>query len=152
MLDGLAADDRRERPSAEVEFWAPLLGYQKTPPPDGHDTWNDWYRSVGVPDDELELDGDGCDRIHDPQGAGPAIWFPIVPERKSELKNRLHLDIHIGGGRAVPLADRMRVVDAKVAELEGLGARILRRPVDAEQTNHYYFLMADPEGNEFCIV
>lgn len=139
-------------PARMVAFWAPLLGYEPQPPPDGFATWNDWYRSVGVPDDELDLAGDGCDRIHDPSGAGPAIWFQPVPEPKSDLKNRLHLDVHVGGGRAVALAERRRIVDAKVAELERLGARILRPPVDAQTTDHYYVLMADPEGNEFCIV
>lgn len=138
-------------PARMVEFWAPLLGYEKLPAPDGHDTWNDWYLSVGVPDDELDLTGDGSDRIHDPSGGGPSIWFQIVPEAKTPLKNRLHLDIHIGGGRDVPLAERIKTVDAMVNEIEARGGSVLQRPENAEETNHYYFLMVDPEGNEFCL-
>ena len=46
--------------------------------------------------------GAGADRIFDPQGPGPRIWFQAVPETKA-VKNRLHLDIHASGGRTVPI-------------------------------------------------
>jgi hypothetical protein len=39
--------------------------------------------------------------------AGPRIWFQVVRERKA-VKNRLHLDISVGGGRAVPIETRRR--------------------------------------------
>ena len=104
-------------PTRLVEFWAPVLGYEVQPPPDGFATQNDYYRSIGVPDDELDLDGDGTDRIFDPRGEGPKIWFQAVPERKSG-KNRFHLDIYpTGRDRSLPLEERRRIVDAKVAEL-----------------------------------
>jgi hypothetical protein len=41
------------------------------------------------------------DCIVDPGRRGPRIWFQVVPERKA-AKNRLHLDIGVSGGRAVP--------------------------------------------------
>ena len=50
-------------PSSQVTFWALALGYEPKPPPTGHATWNDWYRSVGVPDEELDLTGDSQDRL-----------------------------------------------------------------------------------------
>jgi len=135
-------------PARLVEFWALALGYQIEPPPQGHPSWNSYWRSVGVPDDELDPGRDNADSLIDPTGRGPRIWFQVVPERKSG-KNRLHLDLKIGGGRTVPLAKRRTAVDDKVAELVAAGATVLRPPVEGDQ---YAIVLNDPEGNEFCIV
>ncbi len=134
-------------PTVLVPFWAEVLGYEVQPAPDGFDTWNDWYLSVGVPEDELDLEGDGADRLCDPTGRGPKIWFQPVPERKS-LKNRLHLDIYVSGGRSTPIEERRARVDARVSELVAIGATIGR--VD-DSDDHYATLLHDPEGNEFCV-
>jgi hypothetical protein len=72
--------------------------------------------------------------------------FLAVPEPKS-VKNRLHLDIHASGGRAVPMETRRQRVDAEARRLEGLGARIIRVLLE-EGLDHYAVAMADPEGNE----
>ena len=136
-------------PAVLVPFWAAALDYEAQPPPDGFATWNDWYRSVGVPDDELDPDGDGTDRIRDPAGRKPGIWFQVVPEAKS-VKNRLHLDVQVGGGRAVPLELRRQRVLAKVDQLLELGARIADS--HADDSSHCAVVMRDPEGNEFCVV
>ena len=71
-----------------VEFWSLALDYVPSPPPEGFATWHEWYLSVGVPEEELDLTGDGTDRLTDPNGVGPPIWFQPVPEVKS-VKNRL---------------------------------------------------------------
>ena len=137
-------------PTGQVRFWAPVLGYEVQPPPEGHATWNDWYLSVGVPAEELDLTGDGTDRIHDPTGAGPRIWFQAVPERKS-IKNRLHLDIYpTNRDRSLPWAERTAIVDQRVAELVEAGASIRNRTRDQE-SGFYAVGMFDPEGNEFCV-
>jgi hypothetical protein len=128
-----------------VRFWAAALGYVPPAPPDGHDSWADWYRSVGVPEDEI---GDGIDRLVDPTGAGPALWFQPVPEPKT-VKNRLHLDLHVAG-RGTPIAKRRRIVNAEVERLVGLGATVLRVH-DGETEGHYAVTLGDPEGNEFCV-
>jgi hypothetical protein len=134
-------------PARMVRFWGPALGYDVTPPPDGHATWNDWYLSVGVPADVLDLDGDGSDRLHDPAGEGPRIWFQAVPEPKTG-KNRLHLDLFpTGRDRSLPVERRREIVEARVAELVAAGAGVLRR---SDEHGHAV-LMADPEGNEFCV-
>ncbi|MEV6970517.1 VOC family protein [Hamadaea sp. NPDC051192] len=135
-------------PDRLVPFWAAALDYRPQDPPQGHATWRDYYVSVGVPEEELG-DGDCADRLVDPAGAGPAIWFQVVPEKKT-LKNRLHVDLMVGGGRTVPVAERRVRVDAKVAELVGLGATVLNTH-DGEASDHYGVTMADPEGNEFCV-
>jgi hypothetical protein len=129
-----------------ADFWASALGYQVAPPPGGFDTWDDWYRSVGVPEEELGL---GDDRIVDPAGEGPAIWFQVVPEAKS-LKNRWHIDVSASGGREVPLEVRRERVEAEAERLIALGATRLR-VVSEEGMDHYAVAMLDPEGNEFDI-
>jgi hypothetical protein len=134
-------------PDLLVPFWAAALGYVPADPPDGYATWRDYYLSIDVPESELDCD-DCVDRLVDPSGSGPPIWFQIVPEQKS-IKNRLHLDLKVGGGRAVPLARRKALVDAKVAALVEAGASVVRTTAEA---NHYAVLLADPEGNEFCVV
>ncbi|MGY0234438.1 VOC family protein [Longispora urticae] len=135
-------------PGRLVDFWAAALGYRVQDPPEGHATWRDFYLSVGVPAAELG-EGECADRIVDPAGAGPAVWFQIVPERKT-LKNRLHLDVLVGGGRSVPVEVRRQRVDDEVERLTGLGATVLSRH-DGDSAGHYGVTMADPEGNEFCV-
>jgi hypothetical protein len=133
-------------PDKLARFWAAALGYEFEPPPAGFATWGDYWREVGVPEDELDI---GEDRIIDPAGAGPRIWFQVVPEIKA-IKNRLHLDIHASGGRSVPLATRREQVDAEARRLCELGATIVA-VMSQEGLDHYGVAMKDPEGNEFDI-
>lgn len=132
-------------------FWAEALGYVTAPAPEGFSTWNEWYLSVGVPAEELDMDGDGADRLVDPTGGGRRISFRVVPETKS-IKNRIHFDLQVGGGRQVPLDDRRSRVDTKVGDLVGVGAAILRASAPTPEDDHYFVVMTDPEGNEFCVV
>lgn len=138
-------------PSRMVAFWGPVLGYEVQPAPDGHATWNDFYLSIGVPEDELDLAGDGADRIQDPAGHGPRIWFQPVPEHKAG-KNRLHLDVFpTGRDRSLPLERRREIVEARVAELVAAGATVRNRSAESDVLDHYGVVMLDPEGNEFCV-
>src|ERR1035441_4543472 len=82
-------------PEPLARFWAAALGYVLEPPPAGFASWDEYWRDVGVPEDEL---GPGTDSIVDPDGRSPRIWFQVVPERKA-VKNRLHIDVHASGGR-----------------------------------------------------
>ncbi|WP_329186579.1 VOC family protein [Streptomyces sp. NBC_01428] len=70
-------------------------------------------------------------------GLGRRILFQRVPEPKTG-KNRLHLDLHPGEGRR----------DDEVERLRALGAAILR---DVKEPSGAWVVMADPEGNEFCV-
>lgn len=70
-------------------------------------------------------------------GHGRRLLFQEVPETKSG-KNRLHIDVHSGPDG----------VDALLARLEGLGASRVRE-VDQGPAGHWWVLQ-DPEGNEFC--
>jgi hypothetical protein len=133
-------------PEPLAHFWAEALQYVVAAPPAGFESWDDFSRSIGVPDDEL---GIGADRIEDPNGEGPGIWFQVVPEKKS-IKNRIHVDVHASGARDTPLETRRGLVEAEATRLEGLGATRLSQILE-EGLDHYAVAMADPEGNEFDI-
>ena len=70
---------------------------------------------------------------------GPGLVFVPVPEGKT-IKNRLHLDL-------APRAGDDQA--AEVARLESLGARRVDVGQGAEVS---WVVMADPEGNEFCVL
>jgi hypothetical protein len=127
-------------------FWAAALGYEIEPPPVGFATWDDWRRDIGLPE---AARGGGVDSIVDPEGGGPRIWFQVVPDSKT-VKNRLHLDVHASGGRAVPLATRQERVDAEARRLADLGATLVGA-LSEDGVDHYAVAMKDPEGNEFDI-
>jgi hypothetical protein len=133
-------------PDLLAHFWAAALGYVLEPSPAGFATWNDYWRDVGVPEDELF---EGVDCIIDPQGGGPRIWFQVVDVSKT-VKNRLHLDINASGGRVVPIETRRERVDAEAQRLADLGATIFGA-LTVEGLDHYAMGMKDPEGNEFDI-
>ncbi|MFH8404530.1 VOC family protein [Streptomyces sp. NPDC018019] len=70
-------------------------------------------------------------------GRGRRLLFQDVPEGKT-VKNRLHIDIHSGP----------EGLEGLVSRLEGLGATRVRE-VNQGPAGHWW-LMQDPEGNEFC--
>jgi Glyoxalase-like domain len=133
-------------PEPLAHFWAEALHYVIAPPPPGFDSWDDYFRSIGVAEDEL---GTGADIIEDPNGKGPRIWFQIVPEKKS-IKNRIHIDVKASGDRGSSLDVRRESVEAEAARLVGLGATRLHAIIE-EGLDHYAVALADPEGNEFDI-
>jgi predicted enzyme related to lactoylglutathione lyase len=70
-------------------------------------------------------------------GSGPKLLLQWVPEAKSS-KNRMHIDIQTPD------------IDGLASRLVGLGATMLH----AEPCHEHgatWLLMADPEGNEFCV-
>src|SRR3954468_9242055 len=68
-------------------------------------------------------------------GVAPDLLFLRVPDDKAD-KNRLHLDL------------RPDDQAAEVARLESLGAR----RVDVGQQDPSWVVLADPEGNELCVL
>jgi hypothetical protein len=138
-------------PELLARFWASALGYVLEPPPEGFATWDDWRRDIGLPESEL---GIGTDSIVDAGGNGPRFWFRVESDAKV-VKNRLHLDIHVSGGRSVvdrtaSLAIRVQRVDAEATRLTNLGATCTGA-LSADGLDHYAMGMQDPEGNEFDI-
>lgn len=133
-------------PDLLARFWAAALGYELAFPPAGFATWNDFYRELGVPEEELT---DKADRIADPDGHGPSMWFQVVPDVKVG-KNRLHIDIRASGDRNDPMEIRRARIDVEARRLVDLGATITGA-FSEEGIDHYAVGMRDPEGNEFDI-
>jgi hypothetical protein len=134
-------------PDLLARFWAAALGYELAPAPAGFASWNDFYRELGLPEEELV---DGADRISDPEGHGPGIWFQVVPERTFQSQPSMHIDIHASGDRTDPIETRRKRVDAEASRLAGLGATITGA-LSEEGLDHYAVGMRDPEGNAFDI-
>jgi hypothetical protein len=130
-------------PPSLAEFWALALQYVLQPPPPGYDTWDAFLDEMEVPDDRRE------DRaaIVDPQGEGPRVFFQRVPEGKT-AKNRVHLDVSIGGGPGTDDATRRSRIEQHAARLAEAGATVTTR---MEEYGEFWIVMQDPEGNEFCV-
>lgn len=113
-------------PASIARFWAAALdGYDVAPYDDAELAR---LRSLGIasPEDDPNV-------LVEPATAGaPRLFFQLVPELK-ELKNRMHLDLACDD------------VDEEVQRLTRLGARVL-----AEHSR--WVTLADPEGNEFCLM
>jgi hypothetical protein len=80
-------------------------------------------------------------------GGWPDLFLQRVPEPKV-AKNRLHVDVAVGG--AGPKEQRRARIDAEAVRLKGLGASDHRGAQD--EADGYWVRMNDPEGNEFCLV
>lgn len=91
-----------------------------------------WAAALGY---ELDHRQDSYAILRDPDGAEPRIFLQKVPERKAG-KNRAHFDV------AVPHEQEA------VERLVRLGARVLWRE---DFQTHCWTVLADPEGNEFCV-
>ena len=127
-------------PERLCAFWVAALGYEEEQPPSG---LLDELRAAGWTDDDL-----GSRRAaRDPAGVGPRLFFQRVPEPK-RAKNRLHIDLNAADGRRAERAE----VDAEAERLIALGAtRIRVHDGMLGPFPEYHHVMADPEGNEFCV-
>jgi hypothetical protein len=108
----------------ESTFWCAVLGYERANSGEG---WLAIRASTSeLTDDELRA-----------EARPPAVAFVLVPEDKA-VKNRLHLDV-------TPV-DQTQAEE--VRRLLALGAR----RTDIGQRDTPWVVMADPEGNEFCVM
>lgn len=87
-------------------------------------------------DDEDEPGHEEC-AVLPPMPGHPGLLFTRVPEIKTG-KNRLHLD----------LQPHERTRDEEVERVVGLGATVL---ADRRGNGAGWVVLADPEGNEFCV-
>ena len=111
-------------PYALAQFWCAVLGYEVL------DVEEDGVVTIGHPA--------SADQQPRPGPVPPTLTFARVPEGKAG-KNRLHLD----------LSPSDQDKDAEVRRVLELGAR----HADVGQTgDEPWVCLADPEGNEFCIL
>jgi catechol 2,3-dioxygenase-like lactoylglutathione lyase family enzyme len=109
-------------PAAQARFWAAALG---------------WV--IGdTADDEVDVWPEGYS-YPDPV-ALPLVFVP-VPEPK-RVKNRVHLDL---------ASTSARHQAELVTRLRGLGAATIT-PAAREEFGQRWLVLADPEGNEFCVL
>lgn len=130
-------------PDRLARFWAATLGYKLQDPPEGFESWQGWLRAQHVPEEHWN----SASAIVDPDGQGARIFFQRVPEPKT-VKNRVHLDVNVGGPAGTPMEERRTRVNREVERVIALGATKLR---EAEERGDYWVVMTDPEGNEFCL-
>jgi hypothetical protein len=139
-------------PIAQSRFWADALHYVIQPPPgrdlapgeDPIEAWMEFLEEAGVPEDQR----DTASAIEDPDGDGPRLFFQKVPEGKT-AKNRMHLDVRAAVG--LEGDERMATLEAEHHRLVALGASRLERHEPAPPMSAGFIVMADPEGNEFCL-
>ena len=105
-------------------FWSAALGRPLDPGASGD------FASIGFSGRRDRAGWAPVDR-----GDDPTWLFVKVPEPKT-AKNRMHLDV------------MTPVPEAEVRRLVGLGAT---RVADMEEFGYEWTVMADPEGNEFCV-
>ena len=127
-----------------ARFWALALGYRLAPPPEGWTTWEQFLTEHRVPVEEW-VDSAVIEPI---SGDGPRISFLKVPEPKL-VKNRVHLDLKVSGGRHIDQPLRESRIQTKAAELTAHGATPLREERVEGRLDH--LVMADPEGNELTV-
>ncbi|RFU87955.1 VOC family protein [Streptomyces triticagri] len=101
-----------------------------------------WADALGW---EMSSEGPGVANVEPggdfvwPDASAVCIDVVAVPEPKTATKNRLHID----------LASTSAEHQAELVErLRSLGAT----PVDVGQRNVPWVVLADPEGNEFCVL
>jgi catechol 2,3-dioxygenase-like lactoylglutathione lyase family enzyme len=87
--------------------------------------------------ERTEEDSDGAIEIGGADGAKPTIVFVPVDDPKLG-KNRVHLDVNPTGCEQAE----------ELARLRALGAV----EVDVGQGEQRWVVLADPEGNEFCLL
>jgi hypothetical protein len=93
--------------------------------------------------------------VVDPERRGPRVVFQRVPDPKTG-KATAHLDLQVG----------QAALSSELHRLTGLGAQVLRNLVLDPQSETFVdaihlddtsasawrrFILADPEGNEFCL-
>jgi hypothetical protein len=102
----------------------------------------DWRVAYEAANEVVLVPPHALEPTHDipPVAPGPGLVFVSVPEGKT-VKNRLHIDL-------APSQDTGQ--EAEVRRLEALGAT--RADVGQDPDEVSWVVMADPEGNEFCVL
>jgi catechol 2,3-dioxygenase-like lactoylglutathione lyase family enzyme len=131
-------------PATLAQFWAEALGYELQAPPKGFESWEAALEAMNIPQENRN----DASAVVDPESNGPRVFFQRVPEHK-QVKNRVHLDIRAAPG--LQGDERMAALEAEAERLATYGATRLQRYEPAPPLGAGHIVMADPEGNEFCL-
>ena len=108
-------------------FWCAITGFDVL--------WSGWAESPVHSGAQGQFSGLGTGKSH-------SILLQLVPEPKTDLKNRAHIDITVED------------VDHAINEVITLGGSLIRPkggyPPDAPEIE--WAVMEDPFGNEFCVI
>ena len=118
-----------EDPQAQARWWAQALDWQVV-----FDTPDE---AVAIPKGVTE---DAVEDLDEWMARGQGLVFVPVPEGKT-VKNRLHIDL-------APHTSQDR--DAEIQRLLYLGATKVDVGQDEDEVT--WTVLADPEGNEFCVL
>ncbi|MDO5739244.1 MAG: VOC family protein [Ornithinimicrobium sp.] len=118
-------------PQAQARWWAEVL---------------DWTIVYDTPDEAVAVPAHVLEEplqvatVQEWMRRGQGLVFVPVPEGKT-VKNRLHIDLapHLSQDR-----------DGEIARLLALGATKVE--VGQEEARVSWTVLADPEGNEFCVL
>ena len=112
--------------AAQARWWAEVLG---------------WQTVYEAPDEVVIVPPHALTKVDSipVEERGPGLIFVPVPEGK-QVKNRLHLDL-------APRASDDQATE--VERLERLGAT---RSNVGQSGKEGWIVLADPEGNEFCVL
>ena len=99
-------------------FWASVLGLEVE-----FSAWEGQFSRIG-------------------RKGGGSILLQLVPEKKTDLKNRAHVDLTVDN------------VERAVSEVLGLGGSVIKEPGIFPETDPLleWAVMADPSGNESCLI
>ena len=122
-LQDIVVDSRR--PASLARFWADVLDGYRVAPYDEAELRRLKEQGIDDPEDDPTV-------LVEASPGQPRYFFVRVPEGKV-VKNRVHLDL------------RADDAVAEVARLVGLGAVVAHE-------YERWVQMADPEGNEFCVL
>jgi len=116
-----------KHPASVARFWAAVLDGYEVAPYDADELARLHALGIAGPEDDPTV-------LVERPGHLPRLWFQRVAEPK-QVKNRVHLDLQ---------ADDPEV---EVERVVGLGGTVA-----AVQENEQVVVLADPEGNEFCVI
>ncbi|MCD2188308.1 VOC family protein [Actinomycetospora soli] len=95
-----------------------------------------WARALGVAVGERSTDAHGTTYVTVPVAGGTDLLLQQVAD-PTPGKTRIHLDLQTDGSTR----------EAEIARLTDLGARVVDPAPD-----HPWVVLADPEGNAFCVL
>jgi Glyoxalase-like domain len=85
----------------------------------------------------VQGDADPYLRLEDPEGRDVTLLLQHVDDRLKPGKNVVHVDLFTSD----PKGETERLVSAGASKLEEHG-----------EGRHRWFVLADPQGNEFCVI